>query len=248
MELFFRYLGRFVLLILFLHLFIAVSLFIRPLQPIAGFFYQAMYKPMQMAIEYEVTPLVYLLSFTPLKDRHYRPPKEIYCDTPLTLAAKKGSIASVDILLDAGVSHEGCLNSENVERSGRVILYAGKHPKLLVHLVENRGILEENPEYKDNGLWWTVTGHCNADTPELTRLFLEHGANPNLTRHEKFVDTDMSVLAKAYKEGCILAISVLLEYGADQAEGERMYETYIHNYNIRFNAPDALGHASPEKR
>ena len=244
----FKYLGRFVLLILFLHLFIAVSLFIRPLQPIAGFFYQAMYKPMQMAIEYEVTPLVYIVSLTPLKDRHYTYAKSIHCDTPLTLAAKHGSIASVDILLDAGASHDGCFISDIMRTQGHILFIALRHPELLKHLVENRGILEENPVYKDNGLWWTVTGRCNADTPELMRLFLEHGANPNLTRHEKFVDTDMSVLAKAYKEGCILAISVLLEYGADQAEGKRMYAAYIHNYNIRFNAPDALGHASPEKR
>lgn len=178
------------------------------------------FSPMHFAVKNKITTLVYFLSFTPLKNHTFSPPKEIMCQSPLTLASRWGSKDMIGILLDQGADPELC---------GSIWYHARGKPEVIRFLIEERKILDSRPQYESKAFSMLDCSQSPGNewaqkTAESLRVFMKNGADPNMTRHDTFLGMDISLLTEAKRSGCTLHSALLREYGAHEEAAEAAYQ------------------------
>lgn len=193
--------------------------------------------PMHFAVRSHNIPLVYLLSFTSLKNETFTPFKEIWCESPLTLAARQGSKEMIGILLDQGADPELC---------GSIFLSISHKPEIVRYLIEERKILDSRPDFRNKAFTMIeCRSHLEDERArngaESLRVFLENGTDPDISWHNPFLDMDVSLLAEAKRQGCTLHSAVLREYGADEAAAERQIEEIKRRKSLKHSREAAHG-------
>ncbi len=188
----------------------------------------AVIHPMHTAIQFEWTPLVEVLSHTPLKN-HKMVGLKGGCIKPLEMAAQKGATKLVDILMDSGAELTGCRET--------VLSSSVNHPALVEHLLSERGI---SPDFRaePNGRppIFSVVGCHEGKSydPKLKSLeiMLKHGANPNYsTNNKEGLSVTGTPLYKAAMEHCPESTKLLLLYGADPVPVEAALRKHFSEFN-----------------
>jgi hypothetical protein len=193
--------------------------------------------PMHFAVRSHNIPLVYLLSFTSLKNETFTPFKEIWCQSPLTLAAQQGSKEMLGILLDQGADPELC---------GSIFLSISHKPEIVRYLIEERKILDSRPDFRNKAFTMIecrshIEDERARNKAESFRVFLANGTDPDLTRHDAYYDVEVSLLAVAKQRGCTLHSAVLREYGTDEAAAERQIEEIKRRKSLKHSREAAHG-------
>lgn len=204
--------------------------------------------PMHFAVQNKIIPLVYILSFTNLKNENYVPFKRFVCISPLTLAVRQGSKEMIGILLDQGADSELC---------GSIFYNISHKPEIVRYLIEERKILDTRPDFRSKAFEMIECRNHLEDerarnSAESLRVFLENGTDPNMTRYYAYYDVEVSLLAWAKQYGCTLHSAILREYGADEAAAERQIEeiktrsafkrsmTVVHGVSAEFTRKENL--------
>ena len=199
--------------------------------PITGF----VIYPMDSAIRHNIVPVIRFLSYTPLINRvvpHFKGG----CHTPLKTAINKSSTKIVSLLLDRGATLEPCYR-------GNILSASAFKPDLIKYLIEERKILEINPDYSQ-AIFSTLK--CAPDKPDnevsqtyarSLKVMLDLGISPDIrssSKRERNLD-NAPLLSIAALRQCSLPVKILLDYGASPVEAEVVLHEFFANKKMSDN-------------
>lgn len=198
-----------------------------PLRTITGPIVDFTTFPMQASIRNNWPVMVKILATTPLKERSVAGFKG-GCTKPIDIAASRGLINIIDILLDSGAQEYGC--------DGHVLSSSVRHPKLIHHLLANRKLNPLSVNKKNSDYAFLSTFNCNISEIHMPidkklnsslEYFLDNGVDPNLiTSAGRYGKKPLPIMAIAVLSGCKYQIDTLLASGADPIKTEKS----LHNY------------------